>query len=315
VGQVEDGLHPLRIGHEVRREVTLVELHTLGELELGTHRLRLVDGDDPVLADLVASLGDQAADLFVAGGDGGNVRHVLGGLDLPRVLPQPIFDRIHGCVDPPLETDRAGPRSDRSETFMYQRLGQHCCRCCPVTSDIVGLGGHFLGQLRAEVLIRVVELDVARHRHAVVGDGRSAPLLVKNDITALGAQGDLHGVGEGVDAPLERLASLPVELKDFCHKWRSPYLVTTARMSRALRSSKSLPSYLTSVPPYLLKITTSPSATSTGTPFPFSPLRPGPVASTLPSWGFSFAVSGMTRPEAVVCSASSGSTRMRSLEC
>src|SRR5829696_10073041 len=94
---------------------------------------------------------------------------------------------------------------------------------------------------------------------------------------------------------------------------KSPcYLLTTARMSRALSSSNSLPSYLTSVPPYLLKITTSPSATSSGTRLPLSSTRPGPVASTLPSCGFSLAVSGMTRPEAVVCSASSGSTRMRS---
>jgi hypothetical protein len=40
--------------------------------------------------------------------------------------------------------------------------------------------------------------------------------------------------------------------------------------------------------------------------------RPGPTARTLPSWGFSLAVSGMTRPEAVVCSASRVWTRMRS---
>jgi len=45
---------------------------------------------------------------------------------------------------------------------------------------------------------------------------------------------------------------------------------------------------------------------------PSSSKRPGPTARTLPSWGFSFAVSGMTRPEAVICSASSGWTRIRS---
>src|SRR5918993_3118248 len=95
--------------------------------------------------------------------------------------------------------------------------------------------------------------------------------------------------------------------------YKSPcYLLTTARMSRALSSNSSLPSYLTSVPPYLLKITTSPSATSSGTRLPLSSIRPGPVARTLPSCGFSLAVSGMTRPDAVVCSASSGSTRIRS---
>src|SRR3712207_5997249 len=51
-------------------------------------------------------------------------------------------------------------------------------------------------------------------------------------------------------------------------------------------------------------MTTSPTATSTGTRLPLSSIRPGPTARTLPSWGFSFAVSGITRPEAVVVSAS-----------
>src|SRR3954469_13355114 len=41
-------------------------------------------------------------------------------------------------------------------------------------------------------------------------------------------------------------------------------------------------------------------------------MRPGPTATTSPSWGFSFAVSGMTRPDAVTCSASSCLMTMRS---
>src|ERR1700723_1468370 len=40
--------------------------------------------------------------------------------------------------------------------------------------------------------------------------------------------------------------------------------------------------------------------------------RPGPTARTSPCWGFSLAVSGMTRPEAVVSSASLGRTTIRS---
>src|SRR5581483_6888660 len=65
------------------------------------------------------------------------------------------------------------------------------------------------------------------------------------------------------------------------------------------------------VPPYLEYRTTSPSLTSSGRRWPSSK-RPGPTARTTPSCGFSLAVSGMTRPEAVVCSASSGLTTTRS---
>src|ERR1700753_2263696 len=60
-------------------------------------------------------------------------------------------------------------------------------------------------------------------------------------------------------------------------------------------------------------MTVSPSETSTGIRFaPSSSHRPGPTATTVPSWGFSLAVSGMTRPDAVVVSASLACTRILS---
>src|SRR6266704_2826595 len=58
-------------------------------------------------------------------------------------------------------------------------------------------------------------------------------------------------------------------------------------------------------------LTVSPTLTSSGTRVPSSN-RPGPTATTSPSWGFSLAVSGMTMPEAVVSSPSPGLTTMRS---
>src|SRR5919201_6234494 len=59
-------------------------------------------------------------------------------------------------------------------------------------------------------------------------------------------------------------------------------------------------------------ITVSPTFTSVGTRLPLSSMRPGPTARTVPSCGFSLAVSGITRPDAVVVSASFAWTRMRS---
>src|SRR5690606_33624554 len=87
---------------------------------------------------------------------------------------------------------------------------------------------------------------------------------------------------------------------------------TTARTSRAESTRYSSAPNFTSVPPYLLYSTRSPTATSSGTRLPLSSMRPGPTATTSPSWGFSFAVSGMTRPLAVVVSASTCWMTMRS---
>ena len=55
---VEHGLLALGVGDEVRREVALVELHALDELELHAEGVGLFDGDDAVLADLVDGVGD-----------------------------------------------------------------------------------------------------------------------------------------------------------------------------------------------------------------------------------------------------------------
>ena len=78
---LEDGLHPVGVGHEVRRDVAPVELHALGVFLLEAERLALLDGDDAVLADLVHHLGDDLADLGIRRGDRRDGRDLLAGLD------------------------------------------------------------------------------------------------------------------------------------------------------------------------------------------------------------------------------------------
>ena len=66
------------------------------------------------------------------------------------------------------------------------------------------------------------------------------------------------------------------------------------------------------MPAYLPNSTRSPTLTSSGTILPVSSRAPGPTASTSPSIGFSFAVSGMMIPAGVLSSASTRRTRTRS---
>src|SRR5262249_53451894 len=84
---VEDGLHALGVRDHVRRQVALVELHALRELELETERLALLDVDHAVLADLLDRVCDHVADLALARRDGGNASDVLlaGHLRRPRL--------------------------------------------------------------------------------------------------------------------------------------------------------------------------------------------------------------------------------------
>ncbi len=76
VGIVKLCFLPLDIGHHVARDVATVELHAFGVLFLEGHALRLFDGDDAILADLLHHLGDQLTDLTVGRRVGRYVRNV-----------------------------------------------------------------------------------------------------------------------------------------------------------------------------------------------------------------------------------------------
>ena len=86
VGILEGRLHPVLVGDHVGRDVALVELHALGELEVHAERLALLDVDHAVLADLVDRVGDHVADLVVAGGDRRHAGDLLLAGDLVRLL-------------------------------------------------------------------------------------------------------------------------------------------------------------------------------------------------------------------------------------
>ncbi len=87
-----------------------------------------------------------------------------------------------------------------------------------VARDVVGLGGDLTHELSAHVLERIGQLDLLGDGHAVVGDERSAELLVEHDVAALGAEGDLHGIGQSIDADFKRLAGLFAGFNELRHK-------------------------------------------------------------------------------------------------
>src|SRR5579884_680207 len=221
---LEDGLLALLVGDHVRREVALVELHALGELEGEAEGVVLLDRDDAVLADLVHRLGDQVADRLVLRGDRADLGDGLLGLDRLGGGQQVVGDRLDRRVDAALERDRLRAGRDVAQALTHQRLGQHGRGGGAVARDVVGLGRDLLGELGAEVLVRVLELDLAGDGHAVVGDRRRAELLVDDDVAALRADRHLDRVGERVDAALQLAAGVLVELQHLGHECQASLL-------------------------------------------------------------------------------------------
>ena len=219
VSVLEDGFLTLLVGHEVGRQVALVEAHTLGGLQGGVEGVGLLDGDDALGADLLEGLGDELADGGVVGGDGGRGSDLLGGLDGLGVGVQLLNDGLDGLVDAALEGDRVGAGGDVTQALVNQRLGQNGRGGGAVTRDVVGLLGNFLHQLGADALERIVKVDFLSDGDAILGDRGGAPLLVEHDVAALGAKRHLNGVGQQVEAVLHATTGILIKLDDLAH-WK-----------------------------------------------------------------------------------------------
>src|SRR3954452_17289479 len=137
VGILEDRLHALGVRDHVRRQVALVELHALRELELEAESLALLDVHDAVLADLLDRVGNDVANLAVAGRDGRDARNVLLARDLLRLRLQVLDDSLDRRLDAALEPHRVRTGRDVLQTLADDRLCEDGGGRRAVAGDVV----------------------------------------------------------------------------------------------------------------------------------------------------------------------------------
>ena len=207
-GVIQNGLHLLGVGDHIGGDIAAVELHALDDLAVGLGGLGLLNGDDAVGGDLFHGLGNQLADGLIAGRDGAHAGDVLGAVDGLGVLLDGGHGGGGGAGDPLLHDHRVGAGSQILQALANNGLGQQGGGSGAVAGHVVGLGGNFLDDLGAHVLKGIGQLDLLGDGHAVIGDEGGAELLVEHDVAALGAQGDLNGIGQGVDAALQGAAGV-----------------------------------------------------------------------------------------------------------
>ena len=143
---------------------------------------------------------------------------------------------VHGQVDAALQVHRIGAGGHGLGAFLDDGLGQHGrCRGA-VAGDVGGLGRDLLQHLRAHVLELVLELDLLGDGDAVLGDARGAEGFLDDDVASLGAERDLDGIGEDVDAAQHLLAGVGVEFHFFGRHCQFPSDCVDER--RRLRSRR-----------------------------------------------------------------------------
>jgi hypothetical protein len=214
-----DGLR-LLIGDEVRREEAAIELHAFDHVDVGLRLLAFLDRDHAVLADLEKGVGQDRADGgIVVAGDGGDLGDLLLALVAHRGshLGDVGDHRLGRLVDAAGKRHGVGPGGDHAESLAIDGLGQHGGGGRAVAGHGVGLGGRFLDQLRAEVLIRIIEVDVLGHRNAVLGHLGRAPALVQHGVAAPRAERTRDGPGQLAHPGGQRLPSHVIVNDLFCH--------------------------------------------------------------------------------------------------
>ncbi len=144
VGILEDGFHAVAVGHEIRRDIPAVELHSFHEVGGRVHRLRFLDGDDAVLSDLLDGVGKNLSDFFVVvRRNGGYVRNLVRSLDFLGVLLDFLDRDCYRLVDAPLELDGGHAGGDRFKPFPDHGVGKDGRRGGSVSRHVVGLRGDF----------------------------------------------------------------------------------------------------------------------------------------------------------------------------
>src|SRR5207248_5505904 len=106
---------------------------------------------------------------------------------------------------------RVHARGNRLGAFAHNGCGQHGRGGGAVAGSVGRLGGDFAHHLGAHTLELVLKLDFLGDGDAVLGDAGCSERLVEHDVAALGAEGDLDGVVEDVDAAQHAVAGIDAE--------------------------------------------------------------------------------------------------------
>ena len=172
----------------------------------------------PSSPDVVERLRDGLADPHVLlAGDRGDVAQVVAARHRPRLRAQVRDDALGGDLDAVAQQHRVGALVDRAHPLAHDPLGEQRGGRRAVAGEVARLGRDLADELRAHVLERVGELDLARDADAVVGDRRRAGQALEDDVAALRAERHLDRVGELVDARLQPAARVVVEVEDLAH--------------------------------------------------------------------------------------------------
>ena len=215
---IQHRFHLFGVGHHVGGRIAAVELHPFDDGHARGHGLAFFHGDNAIRADSFHCVGNQLADGFIRSGVRGDVGNRLLAVDGLGQLLQAFHGGIRRGGNALLQHHGVCAGGEVAQAFADNRLREQGGGGRAVASDVVGLGGDFLHQLRAHVFKGVFQLNFLGDGHTVVGNERRAVLLVQHHVATLRAESDFDGIRQRVHALFKAPASLFAILNLLSHK-------------------------------------------------------------------------------------------------
>ena len=149
--------HLLRIRHEISREITTIELHTLHGLEDSVATLGIFDGNHAIYRHFAHTIGNELTDFsIVVGRDSGYLfDFVVVCAHLFSLRFDAFHHFAHSLVDTTLEIERISTSSHVFHAFGENGLCEHGGSCGAITCIITRLRGYTLDELCTSVLERI----------------------------------------------------------------------------------------------------------------------------------------------------------------
>ena len=105
---------------------------------------------------------------------------------------------------------------DELQAFAIDRVSENGRGCGSVSSDVRGLGSHFLNHLSAHIL-EALKLDLLSNRYTIFGNSRSAEALFDNNDTTLRSHRYSNSVSELLDPFQDLFTSVCAKFQNFSH--------------------------------------------------------------------------------------------------
>ena len=149
---VQNAFHLFRVRHEIRGEVTFVELHAFDNIHCCVYGFGFFDSDRAVFADFVHGVGDDVTDDVVGiGGDRRDLRDLLAGVNIGLHGGEFIDNCTDSFVDTTLQAHRVGTGSHILQSFAENGFGEDGSGSGTITGVIICLGSDFLDHLCTHV--------------------------------------------------------------------------------------------------------------------------------------------------------------------